>query len=101
MKTIRKGDPVEFTLKNPYPGTYSGEGALFGIATEDERPNRTVEVEMADGSKQVVIHIHAYAWSGWLPDDLEKIAAKYAPADELDYESLADQAYFDDGGNND
>lgn len=72
---IKKGNPVEFTRK--YQRHYAMGDGEFGIAVEDERPDGSVTVELADGSKYLARHIHAYAWGGWLPEELEPAYAKY------------------------
>ena len=79
-KSIKKGHPVEFTRKYAQHHT-AGDGE-FGIAIEDERPDRTVTVELADGSHYLARYIHAYAWAGWLPEELEPVWAKYHPESE-------------------
>ena len=73
--TIKKGDPVEFT-RQLVQNYKMGDGE-FGIAVEDQRPDRSVMVELADGSKYLARHIHAFAWSGWMPEELEPIWEKY------------------------
>src|ERR1700733_11893924 len=75
MSRIRTGNPVEFTREHRQNYTM-GDG-LFGIAIEDERADGSVKVEMADGTIYHARHIHAYAWHGWLPEDLEPVYAKY------------------------
>ncbi len=80
---IEKGDPVEFTRTAQRSYTM-GDGE-FGIAIEDERPNMTVMVELADGSHYLAKHIHAYAWGSWLPEELEPVYEKYHQ-DDGDYE---------------
>jgi len=80
---IQKGNPVEFTrTQQRYHKTGDGE---FGIAIEDERPNVTVMVELADGSHYLARHIHAYAWGGWLPEELEPVYEKYNRGSDDDY----------------
>jgi hypothetical protein len=82
---IKKGNPVEFTRNNPRVYTIGGGDGEYGIAIEDERDDMSVTVELADGSTYLARHIHAYAWAGWLPDDLEPIYMKHNP-DTDDYE---------------
>lgn len=74
---IRKGDPVEFSRE--YIAHYIMGTGEIGIATEDERVSGSVTVELADGSTLLAVHIHAYAWAGWLPEELESVRMKYAP----------------------
>jgi hypothetical protein len=82
---IKKGDPVEFTRQYKQHHTL-GEGE-YGIATEDERSDHSVQVELADGSTYLARHICAYAWAGWLPENLEETHLKYNPPyqDDEDY----------------
>lgn len=74
---IRKGDPVEFSDGYHQHYEMGGKFARYGIATEPERPDGSVEVELADGSKTVARYIHAYAWGGWLPEELEPVHDRY------------------------
>jgi hypothetical protein len=85
MPGVKKGNPVEFTRE--YVAHYDvGDGendlAVFGIAIEDERSDRTVMVELADGTTYLARYIHAYAWGGWLPDNLEETYLKHNPSDQ-------------------
>lgn len=72
---IEKGNLVEFT-RVPKQSYTMGDGE-YGVAIEDERPNRTVMVELADGSRYLARYIHAYAWAGWFPEELEPVFEKY------------------------
>ena len=75
MDKIKKGNPVEFT--RDYRQYYTMGTGEYGIAIEDERLDRSVTVELADGSTYLAKHIHDYAWMGWLPDELEKVRYKH------------------------
>lgn len=79
---IKKGNPVEF-LREHKDYVIVGDGEV-GIATENERSDGTVTVELANGSTFLAKHIVAYAWGGWLPEDLE------ATYDKYNYSSSAD-----------
>jgi hypothetical protein len=79
---IKKGNPVEFTRQSVQHHTI-GEGE-FGIAIEDEQPDLTVKVELGSGEIYTARYIHAYAWGGWLPEDLEQVYLKHNP-DSTDY----------------
>lgn len=81
---VKRGELVEFTREHVQH--YDGKDALFGVATEDERPDGSVEVEMGDGTKQVARHIHSYAWGGWIPEELEDVYDKYMPEEIIDWE---------------
>lgn len=81
MKRIQVGDPVEFTRE--HIANYTVGDGEYGIAIENERSDGSVMVELADGSTYLAKHIHAFAWSGWLPDDLEAVYNKYN--DDFDY----------------
>lgn len=88
MSKIKQGNAVEFTLK--HPGAHyamGGKDARYGIAIEEERTDGSVTVELADGTTYLAKYIHAYAWSGWLPDDLEEAYMKHNP-DPEDYEDF-------------
>jgi hypothetical protein len=78
--SIKKGNPVEFSRSAKRIHTM-GEGEI-GIAIEDERADRTVTVELADGSTFLARHIHAYGWSGWLPEELETVLVKHIQRDD-------------------
>lgn len=80
---VKKGNPVEFTREFKQHHVV-GEGE-FGIAIEDERADRTVTVELADGSTFLAKHIIACAWGGWLPDDLEDVYLKHNQDQDFDY----------------
>lgn len=80
---IKKGNPVEF-LREPKAHVEVGNGE-FGIATEDENSDGSVQVELSDGSFFQARHIIAYAWGGWLPEELEKVYLKHNP-DSFDFE---------------
>lgn len=81
---IKKGNPIEFTRTNPR--SYSMGSGEYGIAIEDERADASVMVELADGSTYLARYIHAYAWGGWLPDELEPVYAKHNTMDEEYYD---------------
>jgi hypothetical protein len=80
---IKKGNPVEFTRK-PCAHYTMGDGE-YGIAIEDERPDHSVTVVLANGDTYLARHIHAYAWSGWLPEELESVFALHNPQYDFDY----------------
>ena len=81
---IKKGDLVEFT--NGFHLDYTlgdPELANYGVATEFERENRSVTVELANGVVKLLEpwQIMASGWSGWMPEALEKVFEKYNPDD--------------------
>jgi hypothetical protein len=69
---IKKGDAVEFT-DNYYQNYPPKDKSVikFGVALEDENDG-TVKVETSKGI-EIARYIYAYAWSGWMPEDLEEI----------------------------
>ena len=77
---IKKGEPVEFT--RTYNGHHKIGDGEYGIATENERPDGSVTVELADGSSYLAKHIHACSWFGWLPEGLEDVQEKYEDYDD-------------------
>jgi len=79
-RNVKRGDLVEFT--RDYRIDYTVGDGEFGVAVEDERSDRTVLVELADGSTYRARFIHAYAWGGWMPEELESTYMKYRPVDE-------------------
>lgn len=84
MPGIKKGNPVEFTRE--YVRDYDIGDGEYGIAIEDEAADKTVKVELADGSIYQARYIHAYAWAGWLPDDLEAVHIKHTLGSGMDIE---------------
>lgn len=79
---VKRGNPVEFTREWTNHHTI-GEGE-FGIAIEDARADKTVMVELANGSRYLAKYIHAYAWTGWVPDELEELYEKYNADNDFD-----------------
>lgn len=73
--SVKKGNLVEFTRDHQDRYTF-GDGE-FGVATENERPDHTVMLELADGSNYLAKHIHAFGWAGWFPDELEVAYGKH------------------------
>jgi hypothetical protein len=86
MSKVKKGNPVEFTRKHIQHYTM-GDGE-YGIAIEDERADGSVKVELASGEIYLAKHIHAFAWGGWMPEDLEKVWIKHNPPsfDDFDWD---------------
>ncbi len=71
---IHKGDLVEFTDKfiRDYPPTDTSV-IRYGVAMADYPANVPVLVKLADGKTVYAVHIHAYGWAGWMPEDLEEV----------------------------
>lgn len=80
MPGVKKGNPVEFTREHHQSYTIGGDDGEYGIAIEDERPDHSVMVELADGTTYLAKHIHAYAWGGWIPEELEPTFMKHNPS---------------------
>lgn len=77
MSGIKKGNPVEF-IRERRAHANLGEGE-FGIAIEDGHSDGSVIVELADGTNYLAMYVIAYAWAGWLPEDLEAAYEKHNP----------------------
>jgi hypothetical protein len=80
---IKKGNAVEFT--RDYRQNYTMGTGEYGIAVEDERSDHSVTVELKDGSTYRARHIHAYAWMGWIPEELEDAQMRHSPPDDYDF----------------
>lgn len=79
---INRGNLVEFTDK-PYASYPPEDQSLirFGVALEDVPDvSRGVLVRTASGDVRAQ-HVHAYAWLGWCPEDLEEIYEQLNPGD--------------------
>lgn len=77
MAFVQRGDLVEFT--DAYQADYTmGDPtrARYGVAIEDSTSHDSAVVKLADGSVVTARHIMAYAWSGWMPEDLEAVYAE-------------------------
>ncbi len=94
--TIKKGDLVEFT-RTPVRHYTMGDGEV-GVATEDERPDGSVRVELANRSTFQARYIHAYGWGGWMPEDIEPIWAKYHGGDDYGYDDYENPLLSEEGG---
>jgi len=81
--TIKKGDLIEFT--RDYRRDYTMGTGEYGIAIEDERPDNSVMVELADGTNYLAKYIHAFTWMGWVPEELEEIQMKHRSEYDDDY----------------
>lgn len=90
MSNINRGDLVEFTDKyyTDYPPKDTSV-IRYGVAMENEQSDRTVKVALANGSWCIATHIHAYAWIGWIPEELEEVHA------EINNYSLYDDGWAD------
>jgi len=77
---IKKGDMVEYSDDYHWNYTLGGPFAKYGVACEDEK-NNSIRVEIADGTFRTIPlnKTHAYAWAGWIPEDLESVWEKYNP----------------------
>jgi hypothetical protein len=91
--SIKKGDCVEFTRKyyQSYPPADKSV-VLFGIAIENEGADGEVKVETAKGI-EIAKYIYAYAWMGWIPEDLEAIYEKHNPPGPEDYDKNFEEGY--------
>lgn len=88
---IKRGDLIEFTDENYFDYPPADTSVIrYGVAIEDEQgvnPRNgapIVRVECADGSICLPRYIHASSWAGWIPEDLEPVAEKYAPFEPCD-----------------
>lgn len=86
---IRKGNLVEFT--DHFYTNYPPEDTSvirYGVAIEDSGAAfRECKVKLASGLIVKAGYIHAYGWSGWIPDGLEEIylaLQSYEPPDNSD-----------------
>ena len=74
--TIKRGDFIEFTdewyINYPPPDKSK---IKFGIAIEDTDSLDNVKVRTVEGIETAKC-IHAYAWAGWIPEELEEIYNK-------------------------
>lgn len=82
MPNIKRGDFIEFTDKHyqHYPPKDTSV-IKFGIALEDTDAIDNVKVRTKNG-EEIAKVIHAYAWAGWIPEELEEIYVKeFCPPD--------------------
>jgi hypothetical protein len=52
----------------------------------------TVKVETSRGT-ELARYIYAYAWMGWVPEDLEAIYEKHNPPGPEDYDRNFEEGY--------
>lgn len=74
---VQKGHLVEFSKDYHFSWPPADKSLiLMGVAIEEEKPDHTVRVETPKGIV-TARYIHAYAWLGWMPEDLEPIYEKH------------------------
>ena len=94
--SVKKGDMVEFAREHytHYPPADKSK-ILFGVAIENEKTVMgfpTVKVETVKGI-EIAKYIYAYAWMGWVPEDLEAIYEKHNPPGPEDYDKNFEEGY--------
>jgi|PlaIllAssembly_1097288.scaffolds.fasta_scaffold1643145_2 hypothetical protein len=76
---VQRGVPVEFT--------HNGKVG-FGICAKTGKLGEEIEIETTHGIVKTW-HILAYAWAGWMPEEIIKIWEKHNPT------SVDDMAEFE------
>ncbi len=74
MSFVKKGNFVEYT--DNYHQHYPPKDETlikYGIAIEDSMSHDYAVIETLNEGIKRVQHIHAYAWMGWTPDELQQL----------------------------